>query len=455
MNVDEIIQATDKDEALIALKNAVTSGSWDDPKVKPYRMLKDEITIDHNKKILLRGTRIIIPASLQKRTIQIAHEGHQGQARTKALLREAVRFPGMDEQVRTELEHCLACQATAQPNHLEPMKTAPMPNRPWDKVKIDFYGPLPTGQYILVVIDCYSRFPEIEILATTSAQKVFPKLDSIFARHGIPSHLTSDNGPPFQSHEFGRYMTAMGITHTTSTPLWPQGNAEVEAFMKPLGKTAHLERRPWQQELSRFLLTYRSTPHSTTKVPPAQLLYNREMRGKLPSLPRNHKIVNHHREAKENQIKAKDTGKEYADQRRATKSSNIKVGDTVLVKQKNKNRLSTNFATTPYTVISINGSTKVAGNKDHRITSNSSFLVKIPSDIESEEEESVISQPHRRETRTGHREDRTGIPEQQDEVMPPRRSLEQQNEVTPARRSTRKRTQTKFFGNPITSHMIN
>ena len=458
MNVEEIIQATDKDEALIALKNAVTSGSWDDPKVKPYRMLKDEITIDHNNKILLRGTRIIIPASLQKRTIQIAHEGHQGQARTKALLRETVWFPGMDEQVRTELEHCLACQATAQPNHPEPIKTAPMPNRPWDKVKIDFYGPLPTGQYILVVIDCYSRFPEIEILATTSAQKVIPKLDSIFARHGIPSHLTSDNGPPFQSHEFGRYMTAMGITHTTSTPLWPQGNAEVEAFMKPLGKaikTAHLERRPWQQELSRFLLAYRSTPHSTTKVPPAQLLYNREMRGKLPSLPRNHKIVNRHREAKENQIKAKDKGKEYADQRRATKSSNIKVGDTVLVKQKKKNKLSTNFATTPYTVISINGSTIVAGNKDHRITRNSSFFRKIPSDIESEEEESVISQPHRRETRTGHREDRTGIPEQQDEVMPPRRSLEQQNEVTPARRSTRERTQTEFFGNPITFHMIN
>ena len=458
MNVEEIIQATDKDEALIALKKAVTSGSWDDPKVKPYRMLKDEITIDHNNKILLRGTRIIIPASLQKRTIQIAHEGHQGQARTKALLRETVWFPGMDEQVRTELEHCLACQATAQPNHPEPIKTAPMPNRPWDKVKIDFYGPLPTGQYILVVIDCYSRFPEIEILATTSAQKVIPKLDSIFARHGIPSHLTSDNGPPFQSHEFGRYMTAMGITHTTSTPLWPQGNAEVEAFMKPLGKaikTAHLERRPWQQELSRFLLAYRSTPHSTTKVPPAQLLYNREMRGKLPSLPRNHKIVNRHREAKENQIKAKDKGKEYADQRRATKSSNIKVGDTVLVKQKKKNKLSTNFATTPYTVISINGSTIVAGNKDHRITRNSSFFRKIPSDIESEEEESVISQPHRRETRTGHREDRTGIPEQQDEVMPPRRSLEQQNEVTPARRSTRERTQTEFFGNPITFHMIN
>ena len=130
-------------------------------------------------------------------------------------------------------------------------------------------------------------------------------------------------------------------------------------------------------------------------------------KGKLPSLPRNHKIVNRHIEAKENQIKAKDKGKENADQRRATKSSNIKVGDTVLVKQKNKNKLSTNFATTPYTVISINESTIVAGNKDHRITRNSSFFRKIPSDIESEEEESVIPQPHKRnQNRSPGRSDR-------------------------------------------------
>ena len=51
--------------------------------------------------------------------------------------------------------------------------------------------------------------------------------------------------------------------------------------MKPLGqaiKTAHAERRPWQQELAKFLLNYRQTPHSTTGVPPEQLLFNRAAR---------------------------------------------------------------------------------------------------------------------------------------------------------------------------------
>ena len=133
----------------------------------------------------------------------------------------------------------------------------------------------------------------------------------------------------------------MGIKHTTSTPLWPQDNSEVEAFMKPLGKairTANLEGRPWRQELSKFLLAYRSTPNSTTKIPPAQLLYNREIRGKLPSLPRNSKVIDRHDEAKQNDDQQKKRGGVYADIRRKTRPSNINVGDTVLVKQKKTNK---------------------------------------------------------------------------------------------------------------------
>ena len=111
-----------------------------------------------------------------------------------------------------------------------------MPKRPWDEVKVDFCSPFPSGHYLLVVIDCYSRFPKVEILKSTAAPKVIPKLDTIFARHGIPTTVISDNGPPFQSDEFSRYMKELGIKHNLATPLWPQGNSEVEAFNKPLEK---------------------------------------------------------------------------------------------------------------------------------------------------------------------------------------------------------------------------
>ena len=72
-----------------------------------------------------------------------------------------------------------------------------VPSHAWNEVKIDFCGPFPSGHYVLVVIDIYSRYPEIEILKSTAAPKVIPKLDITFARHGIPEKVTTDNGPPF------------------------------------------------------------------------------------------------------------------------------------------------------------------------------------------------------------------------------------------------------------------
>ena len=119
-------------------------------------------------------------------------------------------------------------------------------------MNIDFYGPLPTGEYLLVVIDRYSRFPEVEIVSSTKAPVIIPRLDKIFAVHGIPAILRSDNGPPFNGEEYSRYLQTLGIKADWSTPKWPQGNTTVERFMQPLGKalkTAKLDGRPWRQEL--------------------------------------------------------------------------------------------------------------------------------------------------------------------------------------------------------------
>ncbi len=79
-----------------------------------------------------------------------------------------------------------------------------MPQEPWQKVHADFYGPLPSGEYLLVVIDRYSRYPEI--VRSTKSSSVIPKFDKIFATHGIPVSMTTDNGPPFNGDEYSRYL---------------------------------------------------------------------------------------------------------------------------------------------------------------------------------------------------------------------------------------------------------
>ena len=84
---------------------------------------------------------------------------------------------------------------------------------------MDFCGPFPTGEYIFVVIGAYSHFPEVEIVRSTSAATVIPKMDKFFATHGIPTIVKSNNGPPFTSNEIKQFMEENDIQHCKITPL--------------------------------------------------------------------------------------------------------------------------------------------------------------------------------------------------------------------------------------------
>ena len=113
-------------------------------------------------------------------------------------------------------------------------------------MSIDLLGPLPTGESILVVVDYYSRHYEIDIMRSTVASKVISSLEEIFARHGLPESLTSDNGPQFVATEFTEYLEQKGIGHHRVTAKWPQANGEVELqnslILKRL-QLAHAEKK--------------------------------------------------------------------------------------------------------------------------------------------------------------------------------------------------------------------
>jgi transposase InsO family protein len=83
----------------------------------------------------------------------------------------------------------------------------------------------------MVVIDEYSRFAKFEIILTsTSARAVIPKLDAIFSRQGIPDVLKSDNGPPFTSLKFKKFVENLGFQHRRITPYWSKANWELSSL---------------------------------------------------------------------------------------------------------------------------------------------------------------------------------------------------------------------------------
>ena len=439
--LEVIKEHTSNDSTLMAVQKAVHSGDWADKLVKLFVNVKDEIAADNKNGVVQRGTKIIIPVTLQKRIVKLAHTGHQGLAKTKALLRQYAWFSNMDKAVKQEIETCLPCQVNGPANPPEPLRTPDMPDGPWQTIHADFYGPLPTGQNVIVLIDKYSRYPEAEIISNTSAKTLIPKLDAIFARHGIPHTFKSDNGPPFNGNDLKTYLTKLGIKHETSTPEWPQGNSEAEAFMKPLGKairTARAENRNWVQELSRFLLSYRTTPHSSTNIPPAQLLFNRPVRGTLPMLNSKDKVLNRHKETKTNGAKAKTRARDYANERRHAKSSNLEVGDKAILKQRKRNKFTTKFELEPYTVTEWKGTKIVANNQRHTITRNASFFKKIKADMRELDEDEIFNS-------------RTTTAETNNEMQAP---INNQVEAPVLRRSTRNRIQREQYGNPINSDLI-
>ena len=117
-------------------------------------------------------------------------------------------------------------------------------------------------------------------------------------------------------------------------------------------------------------------------------MFNRSIRGKLPSLNKE-KLLDRHDEARKNEDVKKRYNKQYADKRRNVKNSNIAEGDCVLIRQAKNNKLTPNFKETPYKVIRRNRSRVTTENKDgHKITPNISHFKKMPSDcFESEDED--------------------------------------------------------------------
>ena len=212
-----------------------------------------------------KNNRIVLPRCYQSIATKLAHQGHQGITKTKALMRSKIFFPGMDTLIEEELRYCKPCQSVDKKVRRAHVTPTPLPNKTWQTINIDYLGPLPDGKYAVAMIDQRSRYPIVTFTTSTSAKNLIQILTTdTFTQFGYPENVVSDNGPPFQSHELRQYFKQNAINHRRITPLWPQANGEIERFMLPLTKvicTAHSERKPYKQEFQKFLMAYRVTPH--------------------------------------------------------------------------------------------------------------------------------------------------------------------------------------------------
>ena len=295
--------------------------------------------------------------------VDLGHSGHMGSAATKRLLRLRVWFPGMDKMIDRRVEACLPCQASVHMPTRDPLKPSTPPQEPWEKVFVDHWGPTPGDrQHLLVVIDALTRYPEVMKVRGTSAEANIQAFMEVFSRHGYPKIMRSDNGPPFNgsdSHLLQQWLKSSGIEHIPNLSAEdPEASGHVETFMKHLKKvwhTAQIERKNPYIQLQQHLIQVRATPHSSTGKSPAELLFGRTFRTRLPDVRQNpaaqrEDVI----QAREADIQAKTRMRAYKDNKRNVKPHSIRVGDKVMLKRQST-KADSAYNPEPYTVTDVMG----------------------------------------------------------------------------------------------------
>ena len=269
----EIALAT-ADDRILSKVLAYTQSGWPrsvTPELVPYFNARSSLS--HSNGLLWYAQRLVIPSVLRKDTLAKLHTGHQGVHRCKARALETVWWPCITQDVNVMVMQCQTCiKKRHQPP--EPLQATVPPERPWQRIGVDLCQVGHT-QY-LVVVDYLSRYLEVEAMSSTTTQHVVKTLRHLFATHGNPEELVSDNGPQFASEEFAKFAEQCDFAHRTSSPYHAQSNGAAERAVQ----TAKiLIAAPGS--LADALQAYRATPLSNGYAP-AQLLFGRQLRTTVP-----------------------------------------------------------------------------------------------------------------------------------------------------------------------------
>ena len=128
---------------------------------------------------------------------------------------------------------------------------------------------------LLVAVDAYSKWPEVRVMSSTTVSATLDVLREWISGHGIPEQLVTDNGPQFTSDAFKVFTQSNGIRHLRSAPNHPASNGLAERFIQSVKQSLQAsvnDGRSLIQRLASYLLSYRTTAHSTTGAPPCKLL---------------------------------------------------------------------------------------------------------------------------------------------------------------------------------------
>lgn len=249
---------------------------------------KEDNTDDEQQPVVVQNLHNIPHDEVHYQYFREVHnemDGHMGFHLTMKRLKDKSRsWPMMRRDVKKFISECPTCQALRR---LAPsIKALPYVTAapaPMERISIDTMGPYTKSargyEYILVVIDNFSRFVELYPITTVGAQEAAERLLEYVSRYGQPLQILSDGGTQFLNDTVQELCKLLQVTTIVATPYSKQENGIVERANKEvlrhlrafLADSKILE--AWPSYLPLIQRIMNSTPHKATGVPPAAILF--------------------------------------------------------------------------------------------------------------------------------------------------------------------------------------
>ena len=259
--------------------------NFDVEKLGPLKRYRKFLKLDENG-VLLWKTKVVLPAKFQHLVLGLAHDhpaaGHFAEDRTWKNVTSKFFWPGAHDDVVNWVRSCKACNEHAIRTYVKrPLQPIPTEGR-FELVCYDLAGPfIPSKRegnlYALVVVDHFSKWPEImalkNIRASTIASAIF---EQWCCRYGIMTQLHSDGANNVHGEVMKALCSKIGSVKSKSSRLHPQGDGMAEAVVKMLknaiSKQVDQHGSDWDQYLQATAFAVRSSINNSTNCTPAELV---------------------------------------------------------------------------------------------------------------------------------------------------------------------------------------